>query len=162
LPRSERVGAFSQERNIREPRREKRQLVSVRSSQAVRAAADQRKAWHYIISLSRAEGATNVKWFRCPNKSGAYEGKLATARPGDEYVDSVGADGYVWSGGSHSGRQPSGARTTGSYNTTKTTRPFIRGKTGRAAGASVDKAQWIRDALLGATGFLSFSNSGFQ
>jgi hypothetical protein len=52
-------------------------------------------AWRHVVSLFRAEGATNVKWVWSANvDNGSYP--FRAYFPGDEWVDYTGLDGYNW------------------------------------------------------------------
>ncbi|HEV7535162.1 MAG TPA: glycosyl hydrolase, partial [Acidimicrobiia bacterium] len=53
-------------------------------------------AWQRIVSIFRAEGATNVGWVWCPNASGFSDGSAQQYYPGDDWVDWTCADGYDW------------------------------------------------------------------
>lgn len=58
------------------------------------------RAWHRMHDIFEAAGATNVIWAWTPNViSGAPGVKLAPWFPGDAYVDWIGIDGYVATGG---------------------------------------------------------------
>ncbi len=52
-------------------------------------------AWRHVVSVFRAEGATNVRWVWSANvDNGSYPFKAYF--PGDEWVDYTGLDGYNW------------------------------------------------------------------
>jgi hypothetical protein len=61
--------------------------------------------WQYVVTKFRTAGATNVKWWWCPNIWGASNNSevdpTATDTsgvnwyPGDSYVDFIGLDGYM-------------------------------------------------------------------
>jgi len=64
-----------------------------------------RQMFHYIVTLFRKEGATNVRWVFCPNAESipnpdsAPQASWNRARnyyPGDKWVDILGMDGYNW------------------------------------------------------------------
>lgn len=51
-------------------------------------------AWRHLHEVFAAAGASNVRWFWCPNVPGAGEASLRSLYPGDDVVDVVGLDGY--------------------------------------------------------------------
>jgi hypothetical protein len=52
-------------------------------------------AWRHVVSLFRAEGATNVRWVWSANvDNGSYP--FRAYFPGEEWVDYTGLDGYNW------------------------------------------------------------------
>ncbi len=57
-------------------------------------AADLVAAWRHVHAVFAAAGATNVRWFWCPNVPGPGEASLRALYPGDDQVDVVGLDGY--------------------------------------------------------------------
>jgi hypothetical protein len=109
-------------------------------------AAAHKAAWQRIVTHFRNRGASNVRFFWCPNEGGTYDSALQAAFPGDAYIDMVGIDGYNWgttNGGWHSAEQIF----RGKYNllTSWSTKPFGVGETGsREAGGS--KAAWVAQA----------------
>jgi beta-mannanase len=58
--------------------------------------ADYIAMWQHIVSIFRAEGATNAKWVWSPNVFGGSTGvgTFEPYYPGDAWVDEVGLDGY--------------------------------------------------------------------
>ena len=60
------------------------------------SAGDYIAAWRHVVDVSRASGATNIKWVFNPIVS--YEGSypLVSLYPGTTYVDWVALDGYNW------------------------------------------------------------------
>jgi hypothetical protein len=60
-------------------------------------------AWRHIVGISRAVGATNVKWMWNPNRyfKGSYA--LKSMWPGRRWVDWVGIDGYNFGTADHGG-----------------------------------------------------------
>jgi hypothetical protein len=119
-------------------------------------ASAHKAAWRRIVTLFREEGASNVRFFWCPNEGGTYDRQLSAAWPGDDYVDIVGVDGYNW--GTTYGAWRSAAqiiRPKYELLTSWSTRPFAVGETNsREAGG--DKAAWIREAFLSDSGLRSF------
>ena len=53
-------------------------------------------AWQHIVSIFRAEGASNVGWVWCPNAFNFDDGTSQQYYPGDDWVDWTCADGYDW------------------------------------------------------------------
>jgi hypothetical protein len=56
-------------------------------------------AWRRLVSLFRAEGATNVRWVWCPlavDRTRSAANDWRRYYPGDRFVDLVGMDGYNW------------------------------------------------------------------
>jgi len=53
-------------------------------------------AWRHIVSIFRAEGATNVMFAWVCMAVSFTNGAAATFYPGDEWVDWIGVDGYNW------------------------------------------------------------------
>jgi membrane-bound metal-dependent hydrolase YbcI (DUF457 family) len=100
-------------------------------------------AWRRIVSIFRAEGATNVRWVWCPY---VHLAKLPFRRyyPGDKWVDWAGFDGFNW------GNPFTSFRTIfdKSYRemVRLTSKPLMIAETGSIeAGGS--KATWIRRAM---------------
>lgn len=109
-------------------------------------------AWRHIVSLFRAEGATNVKWVWSPNVEYA-NGKYAFSSyyPGDEWVDYVGLDGYNWgTTGQGTGKWQSFYEVfKASYArlTQLSSKPVIITETSSSESGG-SKASWIRAGLL--------------
>jgi hypothetical protein len=105
-------------------------------------------AWRHIVTLFRAEGASNVQWVWAPNVD--YGGRpFNQFFPGDEYVDYVGLDGYNWG---NSGGESFASFTkifASSYATITqlSTKPLIITETA-ASEAGGDKAAWIEETFL--------------
>jgi mannan endo-1,4-beta-mannosidase len=57
-----------------------------------------RKAWKHVVDLFRYQGATNVRWVWSPNEDSGGNLQLGSLYPGDEWVDWVGMDGFVFGG----------------------------------------------------------------
>ena len=57
-------------------------------------AADLVAAWRHVHAVFAGVGATNVRWFWCPNVPARGEALLRDLYPGDDQVDVVGLDGY--------------------------------------------------------------------
>lgn len=51
-------------------------------------------AWRHIVTIFRAQGATNVHWVWTPNEMDSGTPGFQQLYPGDAYVDWVGIDGY--------------------------------------------------------------------
>jgi endoglucanase len=119
-------------------------------------ASAHKAAWRRIVTIFRDEGASDVRFFWCPNEGGRYDGQLSAAWPGDDYVDVVGIDGYNW--GTTYGAWRSAAqivRPKHDLLTSWSTKPFAVGETNsREAGG--DKAAWIWEAFLSDAGLRSF------
>ncbi len=108
--------------------------------------------WRHVVSIFRAEGATNVRWVWSPNVYGGGSSPTRASAspfqpfyPGDSWVDFVGLDGYNW-GTLHPAGWCSFANVFGpSYDalTKLTDKPVMIAETASAeAGGS--KAAWIR------------------
>jgi hypothetical protein len=57
-----------------------------------------RKAWKHIVDLFRFQGATNVRWVWSPNEDSGGSLPLGSLYPGDEWVDWIAMDGFVFGG----------------------------------------------------------------
>jgi hypothetical protein len=57
-----------------------------------------RKAWKHVVDLFRFQGATNVRWVWSPNEDSGGSLPLGSLYPGDEWVDWVAMDGFVFGG----------------------------------------------------------------
>jgi hypothetical protein len=115
-------------------------------------AANHKAAWQHIVTIFRQEGATNVKFFWCPNDGGAYDSRLARAWPGDAYVDVVGVDSYNGSpswGDPRSAEQMFRPKYNFFYNTLGSQRPFAIGETNSREATSYPggKDQWVIDIM---------------
>lgn len=108
-------------------------------------------AWRHIVSVFRAEGATNVKWVWSPNVD--YEGSYPFQQyfPGDDWVDYVALDGYNWgTSGEGADRWESLGQVFGSAYaelTQLSSKPVIVAETA-SSEAGGDKAAWIRKGFL--------------
>jgi hypothetical protein len=105
-------------------------------------------AWQHIVSLFRADGATNVSWVWSPYVLAAGKYEIAPYFPGDEWVDYVALDGYNWGtprGAWQSMRTVFGA----SYSLIDelSSKPVIIAETGSSETGG-DKAAWIRNAFM--------------
>jgi len=115
--------------------------------------ADNHKAaWQHIVTIFRQEGATNVKFFWCPNDGGDYDARLQRAWPGDEYVDVVGVDSYNGPPSWADPRSAEGmfrAKYNFFYNTLGSQRPFAIGETNSREATSYPggKDQWVTDVM---------------
>ena len=124
--------------------------------------ADFQRAWRHIVSLFRAQGASNAR-FVTSFLPTSYRGPRYLADrywPGSAYVDIVGSTGYNWACSAHTGNKPgcgkgwkSFAAVFGPVNAWVTTHGLAAGKhwwvteTGVAEDPSKPgrKAQWIND-----------------
>jgi hypothetical protein len=114
-------------------------------------AADYIAAWKHVVSIFRADGATNAEWVWAPNVD---DGGIPFTEyfPGDEWVDDVGLDGYNW-GSAFSAQGHSwlsvGDTFSSSYATiTKlSSKPFMITETA-SAEIGGEKANWIRRGFL--------------
>ncbi len=57
-----------------------------------------RKAWKHVVDLFRFQGATNVRWVWSPNEDSGGNLPLGSLYPGDEWVDWIAMDGFVFGG----------------------------------------------------------------
>ncbi len=107
-------------------------------------------AWRHIVSIFRADGATNVKWVWSPNVQEGNKYQIAPTFPGDEWIDYVGLDGYNWGDKWGEGYTALDGVFAASYGivTQMSTKPVIITETSASENAG-DKAQWIK------TGFMS-------
>jgi hypothetical protein len=114
--------------------------------------ADYVAMWRHVVSIFRAEGATNVRWVWAPNVYGSGSSSPTAAAvpfqpfyPGDRWVDFVGLDGYNWGGLHQSGWQSFADLFGPSYNALVrlTEKPVMIAETASTeVGGS--KAAWIR------------------
>lgn len=107
-------------------------------------------AWRHVVSIFRAEGATNVKWVWSANvDNGSYPFKAYF--PGDEWVDYTGLDGYNWgTAGIGVNRWESLAQVfSSSYAqlTQLSSKPVILTEVS-SSEVGGDKAAWIREGFL--------------
>jgi Glycosyl hydrolase family 26 len=111
-------------------------------------AADYVAMWRHVVSIFRAEGATNARFVWSPNVQGYSENVTAFAPfyPGDAYVDYVALDAYNGLGTWRSFAQLIGP----SYSaiTALTSKPLLIGELACAEGAPDAKAAWMTQALL--------------
>jgi beta-mannanase len=106
------------------------------------------EAWRHVVSIFRAEGATNVKWVWSPNVD--WGGVPFTQYfPGDEWVDYVALDGYNWGKVGTENWQSMQTLFGSSYETLTqlSGKPVIFAETssGETGGS---KAEWIREGFL--------------
>lgn len=107
-------------------------------------------AWRHVVSVFRADGASNVKWVWAPNIQEGSKYPMAPYFPGDEWVDYVGLDGYNWGRGQSWGQWESlHSVFAASYAlvTQMSTKPVIITETS-SSEAGGDKAAWIRQAFM--------------
>lgn len=105
-------------------------------------------AWRHVVSIFRAEGATNVKWVWSPNVQEGSKYPISPYFPGDEWIDYVGLDGYNW--GATEGQWKSlGEVFSASYATVTqlSTKPVIVTETSSSENGG-DKAAWIRSGFM--------------
>lgn len=105
-------------------------------------------AWRHIVTVFRAEGATNVQWVWAPNVD--YGGRpFNQFFPGDEWVDYIGLDGYNWgTSGSESFADFSKIFASSYATITQlSTKPLIITETA-ASEAGGNKAAWIEETFL--------------
>ena len=103
------------------------------------------KAWRRIVSLARAQGATNIEWVWCPNAVYSGSQPLSGLFPGQSYVDWTAIDAYnfgaPWTA-LHTAVNP----TYQQIAALAPSRPFMIAETGSAeTGGS--KAAWFDDGL---------------
>ena len=55
------------------------------------------EVWRYVRALFDEEGATNAQWMWTPTTWHFVTGSAPDFYPGDDVVDVIGADGYLWS-----------------------------------------------------------------
>lgn len=108
--------------------------------------------WRHVVSIFRAEGATNVRWVWSPNVYGPGASPTGTSAlsferfyPGDRWVDFVGLDGYNWGALHDSGWNSFADVFTPSYDalTRLTDKPVMISETA-STGTGDAKAAWIR------------------
>lgn len=101
--------------------------------------------WRYVHAKLTAAGATNLRWFWCPNFwQGAGNANTADPRPfypGDDYVDTIGLDAYTTRG---NGLKAPRAAILANYQslTALTDKPFILGEFGVESGSVADEPAW--------------------
>jgi hypothetical protein len=107
--------------------------------------------WRHVVSIFRAEGATNVRWVWSPNVYGVGQSLAGGSAmpfepfyPGDHWVDFVGLDGYNWGTVHSSGWQSFTSVFGSSYDamTRLTGKPMMICETA-SAEAGGDKPAWI-------------------
>jgi hypothetical protein len=107
-------------------------------------------AWRHVVSVFRADGATNVKWVWSPNIQEGSKYPIAPTFPGDEWIDYVGLDGYNWGNKWGEGYSAFDTVFGASYGivTQLSSKPVLITETSASENAG-DKSQWIK------TGFMS-------
>jgi beta-mannanase len=105
-------------------------------------------AWRHVVSLFRADGATNVKWVWAPNTEEGTKYPISPYFPGDSWVDYVGLDGYNW-GSSANKWESLGEVFAVSYATVTqlSSKPVIITETSSSETGG-DKAAWIRSGFM--------------
>jgi hypothetical protein len=114
-------------------------------------AADYVAAWRHVVSIYRADGATNAEFVWAPNID---DGGIPFTQyfPGDEWVNEVGLDGYNWGSAFESTGHKwlsLGDTFASSYATLTqlSSKPVIFTETA-SAEIGGDKAAWIRRGFL--------------
>ncbi len=114
--------------------------------------ADYIAMWRHVVSIFRAEGATNVRWVWSPNvynSENDYTSRpvrpFQPYYPGDHWVDFVALDGYNWGSVDGSEWQSFDSVFGSSYDaiTKLTNKPLMIAETGSTELGGV-KAAWIR------------------
>lgn len=109
-------------------------------------AKDYVAAWRRIVDVVRTqEGATNIKFFWCPNNH--PRDNLKDTWPGERYVDYVGLDGYEWMDSNIQSMKDRFRESLNLLQSISATRPIILGETGIAAVAGTYqlRSTWLRD-----------------
>ena len=106
--------------------------------------ATYKAAWRHVVSIFRAEGATNVRWVWTPYVEGSQY-PFRRYYPGDRWVDWAGLDGFNWG-------KPFASFAKifdDSYRRVvkMTEKPLMIAETGSVEGSGNAKAIWIRRAL---------------
>jgi beta-mannanase len=108
-----------------------------------------KQAWRHVVDIFRNEGATNVKFFWCPNyNDNPWDGSrnFELYYPGDNYVDYVGIDAYAnndYSLWANAEIQIGNNGKRSVYNT-YTNKPYIIGEWGCSNAISeTDNANWM-------------------
>jgi beta-mannanase len=122
-----------------------------RGAFAGNTAADYIAAWRHVVSIFRADGASNTEFVWAPNID---DGGIPFTQyfPGDEWVDDVGLDGYNW-GSAFASTGHSwlslGDTFASSYATLTqlSSKPVMLTETA-SAEIGGDKADWIRRGFL--------------
>lgn len=107
-------------------------------------------AWRHVVSVFRAQGATNVRWVWSPNVDCGGQCPFTAFYPGDAWVDWVALDGYnVGTAASWSHWTPLGSLFGESYDTLArlTQKPMMIGETG-STDVGGSKPDWILNGLL--------------
>ncbi|HWA54645.1 MAG TPA: hypothetical protein VG816_10770 [Solirubrobacterales bacterium] len=121
------------------------------SAFAGNTASDYIAAWKHVVSIFRAEGATNAEFVWAPNVD---DGGIPFTEyfPGDEWVDDVGLDGYNWGSAFESTGHKwlsVGDTFASSYATLTqlSSKPFMITETA-SSEIGGEKANWIRRGFL--------------
>jgi len=103
-------------------------------------------AWRHVVSIFRANGATNVKWVWTPYVTVGHRFRFAQYFPGDRWVDWAGVDGL--NGGPVFGWRSFESIFRDSYTrlVRLTRRPLILAEVGSSEDGG-DKAAWLARAL---------------
>lgn len=114
-------------------------------------AADFVAMWQHVHDIFVQQGATNVRWYWCPNGVGdPRQASISSVYPGDNYVDVVGFDAYNWGttqSWSSWGSLYSIYSPTYEELTALTNKPIIVGETASTEQGG-SKAQWITQGFL--------------
>ncbi len=112
---------------------------------------DSIEAWRHVVSLFRAEGATNVNfmWSVLSWPSANFGGNnpiaLKNIYPGDDYVDSIGIECYAFARSNLESCEHLMRAAYSEAAALSPTRPIMNIEMGAFAGA--EKSQWIKKAL---------------
>ncbi len=112
-------------------------------------AADYVRAWRRVVTIFRAERATNVRFVWCPDRPAPRSVDVGECFPGDAFVSYVGMDGYNAGVAADWGGWLTFEEVFGQlYRRVRriSRRPVIIAETGCAEQGG-DKALWIRDAF---------------
>jgi beta-mannanase len=111
-------------------------------------AADFIAAWRHIVTVFRAEGATNVRWVWSPNEMDSGVPSFQQLYPGDAYVNWVAIDGYNFGSTTNNVWQSFTQVFSQSYTAMVglTSKPMMVAETGSVEQGG-SKAAWITSAL---------------
>jgi Glycosyl hydrolase family 26 len=109
------------------------------------------QAWRHIVTLARAQGATNIRWLWSPNidPGNPTYASYASVYPGDRYVDWSGVSGFNW-GNVRSGTHWTDITSLFRYSIGKlrdvTAKPIMLTETGSVESGG-SKASWIANGF---------------
>jgi beta-mannanase len=112
-------------------------------------AADYIRAWRHVVSVFRAQGASNVRWVWSPNAKWGSHFPFRQFYPGNRWVNWVALDGYNWGSLKASGWRSVRQIFQPSYRAMRrlTTKPLMIGETA-APESGGSKARWITNGFL--------------